>query len=342
MTPKDLDKLIEKYLEGKCTQEEMDLVDSLYASVGKNPPFLSANTGEEPTSAAGERILRQIDEHVQRSTGAQVSTRLPLWWKYTGIAASIIILIAAAFFFYSPLENNQPVAQQTISSEFTSIDNRMTVSRRVTLPDGSLVQMSPGSNIRFANDNHASSREVYLDGEAYFDVAHDASRAFYVYAGNVITKVLGTSFVVRARGDDGKITVTVKTGKVTVYSRSTAHKKTVITPNHEAIYDQRTDIVATQNVPVARLKEERTNVAEMHCEETPVSDVLLALMKSYDVDIVFRMEDLSGCVLTSSFFEEGLYDRVDVICTAIGATYKVVDRRITIESKGCSLKPDQR
>jgi transmembrane sensor len=342
MTPKDLDKLIEKYLEGKCTQEEMDLVDSLYASIGKNPPILSADTANEPTSSTGQRILSQLDEHVQRQTGVQVSTGVPFWWKYTGIAASAIILIAAAFFFYRPVNNVQSVAQQTVDSEFTSVDNKTTVPRRVTLPDGSLVQMSPGSKIRFDNSNNTSSREVFLEGEAYFDVAHDASRAFYVYAGNVITKVLGTSFVVRAGIDDGKITVTVKTGKVTVYSRSTAHKKTVITPNHEAIYDQRTDIVVTQNVPVTRLAEERTNVAEMHFEETPVSDVLLALMKTYDVDIVFRVEDLAGCVLTSSFFEEGLYDRIDVICTAIGATYKVVDARITIESKGCSLKPDQR
>ena len=82
MTPKDLDKLIEKYLEGKCTQEEMDLVDSLYASVGKNPPFLSANTGEEPTSAAGERILRQIDEHVQkRQVGMNRTLRSGKWKK---------------------------------------------------------------------------------------------------------------------------------------------------------------------------------------------------------------------------------------------------------------------
>lgn len=342
MTPKELDKLIEKYLEGKCTQEEIDLVDSLYASMGKNSHLLSANTAEGPISSAGHRILRRVDEHLQLSTLDHVRSGVPVWWKYTGIAASIIILIAAAFFFYKPGKNVKPVAQQNIASEFTSIDNKAALPRRVTLPDGSLVKMSPGSKIRFANNNHSSSREVFLEGDAYFDVAHDASRAFYVYAGNVITKVLGTSFVVRAGDEDGKITVTVKTGKVTVYSRSTAHKKTVITPNHEAIYDRTTDLVATQNVPVARLEEERANVTEMHFEETPVSDVLLALMKTYNVDIAFRTEDLSGCVLTSSFFEEGLYDRIDVICTAIGATYNVVDARIIIESKGCSLKPDQR
>ena len=341
MTPKDLDKLLEKYLEGNCTQEEMDLVDSIYASMGKTPSLPSANTAEAPTSSAGQRILQHLDEQVQTSTRDQMRNGVPVWWWYMGIAASIVAIMAAAFVYYSPRNNLQPVAEQTITSEFKSIDNNTRLSKRVILPDGSLVQMSPESRIRFANNNNASSREVFLEGEAYFDVAHDGSRAFYVYAGNVITKVLGTSFVVRARGEDEKITVTVKTGKVTVYSRHTAHKKTVVTPNHEAIYDHRTDVVATQNVPVERLQEEGAYVAEMHFEETPVSDVLLALIKTYDVDIIFRIEDLSGCVLTSSFFEEGLYDRIDVICTAIGATYKIVDARIIIESKGCSLKPDQ-
>ena len=88
------------------------------------------------------------------------------------------------------------------------------------------------------------------------------------------------------------------------------------------------------------MKEQDSNLVEMEFEETAVSDVLTALTKAYDVKILFKEEDLRGCVLTSSFFEEGLYDRIDMICTAIGATYKIVDTQIVVESNGCNLKPE--
>ena len=180
---------------------------------------------------------------------------------------------------------------------------------------------------------------MFLEGEAYFDVAHDADRPFFVYAGNVVTRVLGTSFIVRAVGRDEKVTVSVKTGKVTVYSRNTTHKKTVLVPNQEAVYDQLTDVVATLAVPVV-LNQHKENLTEMHFDETPVSEVLSMLQKAYDIEINFQKEALSGCVLTSSFYEEGLYDRIDVICTAIGATYQIVDAQIVIESQGCNLKTE--
>lgn len=338
MAPKDLDKLIEKYLEGKCTPEELELVESLYASLGQNSSLISDRHAEEHR-AAQQRMLQRVEQHA-RGTGELSARGGSSFWQYTGIAASLIFSLATAYYFFRPAEQPQPVVQQTINKDFTEITNTADIPRRVILPDGSIVQMAPDSKIRFVNSNEPASRELFLIGEAYFDIAHDPSRAFYVYAGDVITKVLGTSFIVRAPGADEKVTVSVKTGKVTVYSRNTSHKKTVLTPNQEAVYDHTTDLVATQEVPLTRLKEENRNFTEMYFDETPVSEVLAMLTRTYDIDIVFKAEDLSGCVLTSSFFEEGLYDRIDVICTAIGATYRIVDARIIIDSKGCNLKPD--
>ena len=98
-------------------------------------------------------------------------------------------------------------------------------------------------------------------------------------------------------------------------------------------------VVATLAVPVV-LNQHKENLTEMHFDETPVSEVLSMLQKAYDIEINFQKEALSGCVLTSSFYEEGLYDRIDVICTAIGATYQIVDAQIVIESQGCNLKTE--
>jgi transmembrane sensor len=199
--------------------------------------------------------------------------------------------------------------------------------------------MNPGSSIRYSRDAAAPARELFLEGEAYFDVARDAERPFFVYAGEVVTRVLGTSFIIRADNTGDQVTVSVKSGSVTVYSRNAEHKKTVLAPNQEAVYDRVKDAVSTQVVAPQETPETRRNVNEMHFDETSVPEVLGMLGRTYNMEIVFDTATLSGCVLTSSFYEEGLYDRIDVICTAIGATYRIVDQQIVIESEGCNLNP---
>ena len=343
MAPKDLDKLIEKYLDGKCTAEECAFIDSWYARLGKNPDALyGAETGDDGVADAGSRMLKNVQAHSRQPVkrALQREKVRPLFWKYTGIAASV--LMVAALGFYMLPKNDVPLTatHTTLSPEASVFENNTNEVRRLILPDGSIVTMSPSSRIRFSDNPQAPSRELYLEGEAFFDVAHNNDRPFYVYADNIVTKVLGTSFIVRAIGRDEKVTVSVKTGKVTVYTRNAAHKKTVLVPNQEAVYDRRTDSVATQAVPAEQIREEKKAYTEMNFEETPVPEVLAMLTKAYDIDIIFQEDKLSGCVLTSSFFEEGLYDRIDVICTAIGATYSIVDARIVIESNGCNIKPN--
>lgn len=342
MAPKDLDKLIEKYLDGKCTAEECAFIDSWYAALGRHPDAHAGEADEERFASARERMLGNLQTHSQTTLGRPLyeEAARPLFWKYTGIAATI--LLVGALGFYMLPANDVPVdaVQTTVTAEPAVFENYTTEVRRVILPDGSIVAMSPSSRIRFSDNGETPSRELHLEGEAYFDVAHNNERPFYVYADNIVTKVLGTSFIVRAIGRDEKVTVSVKTGKVTVYTRNATHKKTVLVPNQEAVYDRRTDSVATQAIPARQVQEEKKAYPEMNFEETPVPEVLAMLTKTYDIDIIFQEDKLSGCVLTSSFFEEGLYDRIDVICTAIGATYSIVDARIVIESNGCNIKPN--
>ena len=337
MVPKDLDKLIEKYLEGKCTEAECAVVESLYASLGDKAPAsvpdLVAKDDEREN-----RMLSRLQSHIKPSN---IDDQRSYFWRYAGIAASLVVLLTAGYYYLRPgaLEYT-PLPAEIAVEAFAIVKNTTANSQRVILPDGSIVQMTPQSRIRYRPDNNGPARELFLEGEAYFDVAHNQARPFYVYAGNVVTKVLGTSFIVRASGKDEKVTVSVKTGKVSVYSRKASHKKTVLTPNQEAVYDNETDLVATHEARVQVPEERKATLAEMHFDETPVPQVLEMLAKRYMIDIVFDEKTLSGCVLTSSFYEEGLYDRIDVICTAIGATYSIADARIFIESQGCNLKPE--
>lgn len=345
MAPKDLDKLLEKYLAGNCTEQEIEMINSWYGALGGKRGVEADAVPSGQLRSIESRILSKIEAHTARAASPEMvpgEEDRSYFWRYAGLAASLLFCLAfSGYYLLRPTPPSGVLAvNEAISVVSTAIENTSGESKRVILPDGSIVKMAPGSRIRFSSDTGAISRELFLEGEAYFDVAHNSTRPFLVYAGNVITKVLGTTFIVRALGQDENVTVSVRTGKVTVYSRKSAHKKTVLVPNQEAVYNRVTDVLATQAVNVMEAGAPLARITEMHFEETPVSSVLEMLIETYDIDIAFHQETLAGCVLTSSFYEEGLYDRIDVICTAIGATYEIVDSRIVIKSQGCNLKTE--
>src|SRR5690606_40982760 len=79
----------------------------------------------------------------------------------------------------------------------------------IILADGSKVTLYPGSEIRYTSDFNIFTREIHLKGEAYFEVASDKNKPFLVYANSVVTKVLGTSFLVKAKENETDVEVLV-------------------------------------------------------------------------------------------------------------------------------------
>ena len=334
MIPKDLDKLIKNYLQGKSNKEEAKFIDTWYSSLGKNTPVLPLS--EKEAGSVENRILENLKKHTNTTFPDNKNTRhIPLW-QWCAMAASLLLFISAGYFYSLGTASDQ-VASEKKSDQFITIKNSEAHAKRAMLPDGSIVSLSKSSEIRFVNDPNSASRELFLKGEAYFDVAHDKERPFYVYAGDMVTKVLGTSFNVNAFDKNGNVTVTVKTGKVSVYSINAAHKKVVLIPNQEAVYNKTKNALATHSVNELKTIDliKQQQLSEIRFDETPVSEVLTRLGTDYDIEIIFNEDSLDGCVLTSTFVEEGFYDRMDAVCTAIGATYKIVDARVMIESNGC-------
>ena len=115
------------------------------------------------------------------------------------------------------------------------------------MPDQSSVELFPNSRIAYANDfDSTGTRDIYLSGQAFFTVTKNPSRPFRVFANEIVTKVLGTSFLVKSFDKDSTIKVTVKTGKVSVYSQSAIEETTIpnrlggilLTPNQELVYQK--------------------------------------------------------------------------------------------------------
>jgi transmembrane sensor len=270
-------------------------------------------------------------------------------------AAAIFLLgVAGILFFPSKRENINRLEKfeyarvVAASSSFTERANGDDRTIAVVLPDGSTVELGAKSRISYPNDfSTNASRDVYLSGEAFFKIARDPGHPFRVFTNEIVTKVLGTSFSVRCYEKDTTISVTVRTGKVSVCSQVNASDRgpilavkpagIIVTPNQQLMY-QRSDqkfqkvLVGT---PLFIVPDPTATDHAMAYEDKPVEDVFDQIGKFYGINIVYDNDLLSKCTVTADLSNEPFYRKLDLICKAIDAKYELLDGQVVIQSNGC-------
>jgi len=210
------------------------------------------------------------------------------------------------------------------------------------LEDGSVIDLKPNSSVEYPGKFSAAERKVVLTGEAFFDVTKDKTRPFIISAADVTVKVLGTSFNVMAYEGANEISVAVKTGKVSVAKskdrtsrNSQLEEEVILTPNQEVTYNTSQDLFSKKLVAEPQIILAKPTLFETQYDGVPVVKILNVLEENYGIDILYDGEALAGCVLTTSMAEEGLYERIEIICKAIGAQYEIANTEIVIKSSGC-------
>ncbi len=334
MTPKEVDQLIQKYLEGACTNEEASIVEKIYFMAGglkAEMPKLSARQ-----EAQLENSLKKKLASYSRQSRSLQSSRANRW--YYAAAASILLAFGAAMYF---LNQNAPalnVASNKAKADKAFFVNGTEISQTYALPDGSFITLSPNSKLHVAFDSLPNTRMVTLQGEAFFDVAPDKSKPFYVLTQRVVTKVLGTSFNIKAFDKDRDITVSVVEGKVSVAAanKENIHHEFILLPKQEAVFNKLRQTMKAKAVD-QRLAVDGTFNPPSKFKEESVATILHSLEKSYHVTIAFDAQAFSTCRITTTFVDESLRDRLSIICAAIGATYKVTDDyHLEMENPVCS------
>lgn len=336
MLPDQFQQLLEKYSRGACTPEEEQLINDWYHNIGDQEVTFLETSQKNLTE---QRIWSAI--HPKAAPGG----RKQLIW-----AAAIVfpvLILAGLYFkhqtFKSLIAPAAPYGTASAGNQAALHENPGSAPRTLTLSDGTSVMLQPASELMVDKDFGVTQRKVFLKGEAFFDVSSDERRPFVVYADEVVTRVLGTSFNVRAYEDAKEITVAVKTGKVSVYTNrdrtsppGMKPREVILTPNQQMVYNRVEEVVSKQLVEHPEIVLSDSKLFTMQFENTEVSEIFDILQKNYGVEIRFDKIILGNCRLTTSMSDEGLYERIAVICKAIGASWKIdVDAAITITSNGC-------
>jgi transmembrane sensor len=337
MEQKDFITLLRKYRRGDATPEEKNLIDAWYASIGTD-----VYNEDTPDNVELGRSWRTVYAHV-KSSKKNGKTKEFFSLYSMGIAASVLIMIVACLVTVDHRQNENIDKKET-SVSWKYVANLTQMARVIVLPDSSKVILQPKSNLKFSTVFNKTERELYLEGEASFDVTHNVKLPFLVYANEVTTKVLGTSFIVRAIKDEQIVTVTVKTGKGSVYTnpkkkiKSLPANEIILTPNQRIVYDKKENELSKMLVEAPQVILPVEEVRQMRFEGAPVSEILKALEKAYGVDIEFDDAIFSSCELTTVISSDDIYSRLNIICNAIGASYTLQEDRIVMNSSGCKVK----
>jgi ferric-dicitrate binding protein FerR (iron transport regulator) len=267
-----------------------------------------------------------------------------LWFR---LCASVALALGVLYWISNELITKQEINSkdivQTYLSQSTPLSKRSNRSKkiqRLILKDGSTVLLDTASTLQISDDFGQDKREVFLEGSAVFDVTKDPQRPFLVNTGELVTKVLGTSFLIRAYSVDADVQVAVKTGKVTVYkSKKTPHnnlsEEIILTPNQQAIYLKSDNTLIKTLVGKPMKLHEPVKFRNFEYNEAPIPQVLTDLEEVYGVKIFFDEQLMKECNLTAKLTNEPLFVQLTMICETIQASYEIIDGQIVISGKGC-------
>ncbi len=291
-----------------------------------------------PSPEQGQRMWAGIEEQTQRPFPERDArpgkTHNFRWWA-AGLAAALLI----AFVWFQPdsgvLESSKPLTATAADSSWVLQVNQTQQLATFQLSDGSEVMLSPQSQIRYPRQFDAHKREVYLTGEGFFKVARNPKQPFYVFAGNLITQVIGTSFRITAFPDASQVRVTVRTGKVAVYSAHNTTHSLFLTANEQVQFEASSEKLTKSTVPTPTLSPATQEAQAFAFDNAPIDQVFQTLEQSYGVTITYDAALLKNCSLTAPLANESFFKKLDLICQTIGATYEVWGSQIIITAKGC-------
>ncbi|WP_437918142.1 FecR family protein [Sphingobacterium sp. LRF_L2] len=204
-----------------------------------------------PTQEERETARETMLAHLERSAVVPQRAVRKLVFRYW-VAAACLLMVGTAvslWFLRNPKELDSVTLPNIVHQE-VPLGKRM----NITLADGTKVRLTAGTKFDYPILFSDSLREVQLQGDAFFEVVHDATKPFVIKTGDFAVRVLGTSFNVHAFNEDDRMQVALFNGKVEVYNNDI---KQTLSPGQSFNYNKKTN---TFSVETFDKEEERASI----------------------------------------------------------------------------------
>ena len=319
--------LVIKYINRSCTKEELSCFLDMVKHNPESFPELDASVREqwenEPLDIIDDdayAIYRQEALRLIRKSrkGRKFSKRQVPFGRAAAVAASLAVLISGGYFIISDMIGNRVEKQLATYEHIVAAPGQI---REITLPDGTEVTLNVASSLKYNARYGKESREVWLDGEAFFDVESNEECPFSIHSGMLDVNVTGTSFNVCAYNDNPMTTVTVKSGKVgVVYGDDDIRMN--LRADEEIVIN--TDDSSVSRNAVNAMDALKWMRGSLIFRQNTLPEVIRILRRHYSCDIELR-DSTSSVRISGTHDNKSIESVLESICFSAGLHYRVKD-----------------
>lgn len=342
----DIKTIAAKYIAGQADDKEIAMVKQWIAMSKDNEEYyvqlyevwhdtLSAETNLIDSERAYQLFIEK--------TSVKASLHRPVlnWWRIAA-AAVIMLMCSIGYFYYHQVEKPQT---------WHSVKVLEGTTRKLVLADGTTVWINAGSHIKYSRDFGKASRTIYLDGEAYFDIAANKKNIpFLVKTKHFTIRDIGTVFNIKAYSDEPSFEATVVEGKISVEGKLSKHdeenskvfleKKQVLKINSQA--DKVTENETTpERIKVLAIEDSQIQLYNgwkddfLVFEGASFNELAKIIERRYAVEVIFKDEALKAYKYTGSFRNVAKITNVmNIIKATTAISYTITGNKIIIsESK---------
>ncbi len=362
--------LIAKKLTGEATPEELRELESLLRN---NPELhypmqtitdLWNSTSTHDKKEAEKAFTRHLDriQELKIDFNTEIPNSMPAFRgfgrqslrprAFALVAIPVLILIIAGYVYkFSHSIATPSISQARPASAVNEIFTASGSRTHLTLPDGTLVWLNAGSRINYAKNFGAGGREVRLTGEAFFDVAPNASKPFVIHTARIDIRVLGTRFNIKSYPTDKTTEATLIRGSIEISINNKSRDKIILKPNEKLVvsnedsislaqvYRQKIVRGPTPLIGIAKPTYERSSGAiietswvdnKLIFQDERFADVAKQMERWYGVSIRFDSEDQQELRFTGTFEKETVQQALDALKLTAAFNYSIEGTQITI------------
>lgn len=322
--------------------------------------WLETNPHKTQLAREARHILLAMGEQQNGTTFAETEQALTESWKRINslgkeaiwsrlrwkISAAVLLFALGLSWsvFTSEKENVRlnphQSSSQAIASNNIAIYNNTGAPQVINLEDGSSIILQPGGKIAHPAVFDSLSREVYLSGEAFFEISKNPRRPFLVFTNDIVTKVVGTSFRIKAIDGQPQVEVFVKTGEVNVRQIKAAGneppKEIALQPNESVSFTK--EYNTFEKSVAGDIPKRAVEYLSFEFTDAAVAEIFKTIEVAYGLSVEYPEELLRNCYLSTSLADEPLLEKLKIICESIGgnSAFIIDEHKVIIKSNGCN------
>ena len=330
--------LLIKYAEGTATDAERKQVESWLEASPVNKETLEQYI--QIWKHSGE--LEGLDQLNIEADLAQVKARAGIAQKRTMVQPIRIWRMAAVILLLIGISVIWLYFNQTGNPDLLLAENPPgSQPLKIELSDGTIVSLNAASTLRYPVAFTTNSREVILNGEAFFDITTNPEQAFVIQTDQTEVKVLGTKFNLRAFSSESKNELTVVEGKVIFAEKNNVANQLILTANQQAIFEE-------ANKQLTRKPDLNANAMSWHTgmltfQNSHIQEVIKDLNRHFSVDIRLPAHMPSeGCFVNSQYENETLDSILEELGLILDMEYSKSGNIVEISTLNCAKSNEEK